>query len=164
MEIEASRLPTLMPKPVTMYDPQIDLRIPVNKIEDGPPHFTNLHMGLLQAKRLLARRGGDNKLIFIITDGQPTAHVQGDYVYLKYPPHRSSHLATLKEAMLIAKRGVRIATFALTDDYWDMDWLGFVDQLGKLTRGVSFHCASGDLSSCVMESYLSGRRKKTYIA
>lgn len=163
-EIEEGRLPLLMPKPVTMFDPQIDLRFPVNRVDDGPPHFTNLHMGLLKAKRLLARRGGDNKLIFIITDGQPTAHVQGDYVYLKYPPHQSSHMATLKEGFMIAKQGVRIATFALTDDYWDMDWLGFVDSLGKLTRGVTFQCASGDLSACVMESYLSGRRKKTYIA
>ena len=45
-----------------------------------------------------------------------------------------------------------------------MDWLGFVEQLGKLTRGVTFNCTSGDLTSCVMESYLSGRKKKTFIA
>jgi uncharacterized protein with von Willebrand factor type A (vWA) domain len=153
-----------MPKRVTLFDPQIRLRLPIDKIDQGPPHFTNLHLGLMKVRRLLARRAGDNKMMFIITDGQPTAHVQGDYVYLLYPPHQSSHLATLQEALLIARQGVRICTFALTDDYWDMDWLGFVDDLGRLTRGVTFHCASGDLSSCIMESYLSGRKKKTYIA
>lgn len=163
-DISEGKLPLLMPKPVTMFDPVINLRYPINKIDDGPPHFTNLHMGLLKAQRILSRRSGDNKMIFIITDGQPTAHVQGDYIYLKYPPHQSSHVKTLKEAFLIARRGVRIATFALTDDYWDMDWLGFVEQLGKLTRGVTFNCTSGDLSSCVMESYLSGRRRKAYLA
>ena len=162
--IPEEKLPLLMPKPVTVFDPVITLRVPIDRLDEAPPHFTNLHMGLLKARRILARRAGENKMIFIITDGQPTAHVQGDYVYLLYPPHESSHIATLKEAFLIAKRDVRICTFALTDDYWDMDWLGFVDELGRLTRGVTFHCASGDLSSCVMESYLSGRKKKTYIA
>ena len=163
-DIREEQLPLLLPKPVTMVDPVINLRVPIQRLDEAPQHFTNLHMGLLKAKRILARRGGDNKLIFIITDGQPTAHVRGDYVYLLYPPNEASHVATLKEALLIARSGVRICTFALTDDYWDMDWLGFVDQLGRLTRGVTFHCTSGDLTSCVMESYLSGRRKKTFIA
>ncbi|MGE0479289.1 MAG: VWA domain-containing protein [Phycisphaerae bacterium] len=162
--VSEERVPLLMPKPVTTFDPVIRIKTPLNQLDAAPQHFTNLHLGLLQARRLLARRGGDSKMIFIITDGQPTAHVQGDYVHLIYPPSQQSHVATLKEAFVIAQRGVRICTFALTDDYWDMDWLGFVDQLGKLTRGVTFHCTSGDLSSCVMESYLSGRRKKTYIA
>lgn len=163
-DITEGKLPLLMPKPVTIYDPHVDLRYQLDQMDAAPPHFTNLHLGLLKAKRILSRRSGDNKLIFIITDGQPTAHVRGDYVYLKYPPSRESHITTLQEAFLIAKTGVRIATFALTDDYWDMDWLGFVEQLGKLTRGVTFNCTSGDLTSCVMESYLSGRKKKTYIA
>lgn len=163
-QIQEERLPLLMPKPVTMYDPRINLRVPLDKLGDAPQHFTNLHLGLMKARRLLARRSGDSKLIFIITDGQPTAHVQGDYAYLLYPPQQSSHVATLKEALLIARQGVRIAAFALTDDYWDMDWLGFIDQLGRLTKGVTFNCTSGDLTSCVMQSYLSGRRRKTFIA
>lgn len=162
--IAEDKLPLLMPKRVTMFDPVIRLQVPINKLDQAPPHFTNLHMGLLKARRLLARRAGENKMIFIITDGQPTAHVQGDYVYLLYPPQKASHLATLKEALLIARQGVRICTFALTDDYWDMDWLGFVADLGRLTRGVTFQCASGNLGECVMESYLSGRRRKTFIA
>lgn len=163
-DVPEDRLPLLMPKRVTMFDPVINLKFPLDKLDDAPPHFTNLHLGLLKAQRILARRSGDNKLVFIITDGQPTAHVQGDYVHLVYPPSKKSHVTTLKEAMLLARRGVRIATFALTDDYWDMDWLGFVEDLGRVTRGVTFSCASGDLTSCVMQSYLSGRKRKTYIA
>lgn len=158
------RLPLLMPKRVTMFDPMIRLQIPLNKIDEAPPHFTNLQLGLMKARRILQRRNGDNKMVFIITDGQPTAHVKGDYAYLIYPPSQQSHVATLKEALLIARQGVRVCTFALTDDYWDMDWLGFVDELGRLTRGVVFHTTSGDLTSCVMQSYLSGRKRKTFIA
>jgi uncharacterized protein with von Willebrand factor type A (vWA) domain len=156
-------LPLTMPKPVTVYDYQVRLKVPVNQIAKAPQHFTNLHMGLQLARRILRKRTSENKQIFIITDGQPTAHVEGDYVYLLYPPDPKSTVATLKEAVIAVKEGCRISTFALIEDYWGMDWVGFVDQLTKLTKGVAFYTSSGELASCIMESYLSGRKKKTYV-
>ncbi len=161
--IAEDRLPLLMPKPVTRHDPVIRMRVPLDRLDEAPPHFTNLQLGLMHARRLLRRRNGENKLIFIITDGQPTAHVKGDYAYLVYPPSEESHVATLQEGFLAAKDGARICIFALTDDYWDMDWLGFVDDLARLTRGVAFQTASGDAAACVMQSYISGRRRKAFL-
>src|SRR5688500_16535475 len=157
-------LPLVMPKPVTIYDYQVRLRVPLDQLEKAPQHFTNLHMGLQMARRILQRRQSENKQVFIVTDGQPTAHVEGDFVYLLYPPDRRSTVATLKEAVLAVREGCRISTFALIEDYWGMDWVGFVDQLAKLTKGVAFYTSSGELASCIMESYLSGRKKKAYIA
>lgn len=161
--IPDQKLPLISPKPVTIFDYQVRLRVPVDQIDDAPQHFTNLQMGLMLARRILARRGGDNKQIFVITDGQPTAHLQGDYIYLLYPPQSSTTVSTLKEAVNITRQGVRICTFALTEDYAYMDWVGFVDQLTKVTRGVAFYCASGNLSDCIMESYLSGKKKRKYV-
>jgi uncharacterized protein with von Willebrand factor type A (vWA) domain len=140
-----------------------------------PLHFTNLQLGLRLAQQRLSRRGAANKQIFIITDGQPTAHVAantssggapgtGEMLYLLYPPTEETAMVTLKEAMRCQQRGIRLATFALIEDYWGMDWVGFVDQMTKLTRGVSFYCGSGDLAGCIMESYLSGKKRKTYIS
>jgi uncharacterized protein with von Willebrand factor type A (vWA) domain len=157
-------LPLVMPKPVTIYDYQVRLRVPVNQLEQAPQHFTNLHMGLQLARRILQKRTSENKQIFIVTDGQPTAHVEGDFVYLLYPPDPRSTVATLKEAAQVTREGCRIATFALIEDYWGMDWVGFVDQMTKLTKGVAFYTSSAELASCIMESYLSGRKKKAYIA
>ena len=157
-------LPLAMPKPVTVYDYQVRLRVPIHQLDKAPQHFTNLHMGLQMARRLLRKRGGENKQIFIVTDGQPTAHVEGDFVYLLYPPDPRSTMATLKEAVLAVREGCRISTFALIEDYWGMDWVGFVDQLCKLTKGVAFYTSSGELANCIMESYLSGRKTKSYIA
>jgi Ca-activated chloride channel homolog len=156
-------VPLCMPKPVTIYDYQVRLKVPLDQINKAPQHFTNLHMGLQMARRLLRKRTSENKQIFVITDGQPTAHVEGEFVYLLYPPDPRSTVATLKEAVLTVREGARISTFALIEDYWGMDWVGFVDQLTKLTKGVAFYTSSAELSSCIMESYLSGRRKKTYI-
>ena len=163
-KIPEAVLPLTMPKPVTIYDYQVRLKVPVDKLEKAPQHFTNLHMGLQLARRILKRRSAENKQLFIITDGQPTAHVEGDFVYLLYPPDPRSTVATLKEAVLAVREGCRISTFALIEDYWGMDWVGFVDQLTKLTKGVAFYTSSGELASCVMESYLSGRKKKSFIA
>ena len=157
-------LPLTMPKPVTIYDYQVRLKVPLDQLEKAPQHFTNLHMGLQLARRILRNRSSENKQIFIVTDGQPTAHVEGNYCYLLYPPDQRSTVATLKEAVLATKEGCRLSTFALIEDYWGMDWVGFVDQLTKLTKGVAFYTSSGELASCIMESYLSGRKKKAYIA
>src|SRR4051812_3700371 len=157
-------LPLSMPKPVTVYDYQVRLRVKLNELSKAPQHFTNLHMGLQLARRILRKRTSENKQIFIITDGQPTAHVEGDMVYLLYPPDQRSTVATLKEAVTAVREGCRISTFALIEDYWGMDWVGFVDQLTRLTKGVAFYTSSDQLASCIMESYLSGKKKKAHIA
>ncbi len=162
--IQEHRLALTMPKRVTMFDPQIRLRVPLSRIDQAPQHFTNLQMGLIAARRILERRGGQNKQVFIITDGQPTAHVKGDYVHLIYPPDESTVLATLAEAMHMARRGIRFSTFALIEDYYYMDWIGFVDQLTRLTKGIAFYCTSADLANAIMESYMTGRKRKTFIA
>ena len=164
VKIPEVMLPLTSPKPVTVYDYQVRLRVPINQLDKAPQHFTNLHMGLQLARRILRKRTSENKQIFIVTDGQPTAHVDGDFVYLLYPPDPRSTVATLKEAVTAVREGCRISTFALIEDYWGMDWVSFVDQLTKLTKGVAFYTSSGELASCIMESYLSGRKKKQYIA
>ena len=68
------------------------------------------------------------------------------------------------DAFAAGAGGDLFVSFALIEDYWGMDWVGFVDQLTKLTKGVAFYTSSGELASCIMESYLSGRKKKAYIA
>lgn len=158
------KLPLAMPKRISTFDPQVRIRVPLDQLNQAPQHFTNLQLGLMTARQLLARRGGVNKQVFIITDGQPTAHVEGNFVHLIYPPETATALATLTEALYLSQRGVRFSTFALIEDYFYMDWVGFVDQLTKLTKGVAFYCTSGDLSQCVMESYLSGRKTKAFLA
>src|SRR5215207_6326734 len=163
-KIPEHMLPLAMPKPVTVYESQVRLKVPLAQIDRAPQHFTNLHMGLQLARRILRKRTSENKQIFVITDGQPTAHVEGDFVYLLYPPDQRSTVATLKEAVSAVREGCRISTFALIEDYWGMDWVGFVDQLTKLTKGVAFYTSSDQLANCIMESYLSGRKKKAYIA
>ena len=66
-KIPESALPLAMPKPVTVYEYQVRLKVRADQLDKAPQHFTNLHMGLQLARRILQKRGGDNKQIFIIT-------------------------------------------------------------------------------------------------
>ena len=167
-------VPLMMPKPVTIRDYEVKLRVPMGQTEELkdrlPMHFTNLQLGLRTARQMLARSGAANKQIFVITDGQPTAHVapvegagSEEMLYLLYPPTEQTRDITLQEAMRCQQQGIRIATFAMIEDYWGMDWVGFVDQMTRLTRGMAYYCTSEDLSSTVMESYLTGKKVKSFV-
>jgi uncharacterized protein with von Willebrand factor type A (vWA) domain len=171
--IREMELPLAMPKPVTIFDHEVRMRVPLEQAVQQPgnipQHFTNLHMGLRMARQVLSGRAASNKQIFIITDGEPTAHIESnpaggsEMLYLLYPPSEQTSTITLKEALRCQQQGIRLATFALIEDYWGMDWVGFVDKLTRLTRGMSYYCASGDLSSILIESYLSGKKRKSYV-
>jgi uncharacterized protein with von Willebrand factor type A (vWA) domain len=164
-------VPLIMPKPVSIRDYQVRIRVPLDQADPSslPLHFTNLHLGLREARKILRRSGAANKQIFIITDGQPTAHVEfspetgQEMLYLLYPPDERTASETLKEAAMCAKSGIRFASFALIEDYWGMDWVDFIERLTRLTRGTAFYCASDDLSSTVVESYLTGKKNKSFI-
>ena len=171
--IQERDVPLVMPKPVSIRDYEVRLKAPLAKAEANPDripqHFTNLHLGLRKARQVLMRRGASNKQVFVITDGQPTAHIETDpasgreMLHLLYPPTARTRDVTLREALRCQQAGIRIATFALIEDYFGMDWVGFVDQMTRLTRGVAYYCTSEDLGSTVIESYLTGKKKKTFV-
>lgn len=174
--LDEKDLPLVMPKPITTREWDVRVRVPLDQAELTHPHFTNLHHALRLARRRLARRGAENKQIFLITDGQPTAHLSvpgaGHLVgpaaapasetilNLIYPPTHESSQATLDEAFRCSQQGIRISSFALIEEYHGMEWVGFIDQLTRLVRGVAFYCTAGDLGATIMESYLSGKREK----
>ena len=159
--VPETRLPLLMPKPISTHQHEIDVHIPLSQSDQTHQHFTNLQLGMQMGRRILNSRPAEQKQMFIITDGQPTAHVDGDTLHLLYPPRRETAVATLREALTCCRAGIRVASFALVEDYWDMEWVEFIDQLTRLCRGVAFYCTGDNLAGCVMESYLSGKKAST---
>ena len=87
--VERGRIIELMPKPVTVHDPVVRLRADMSREDVSeyqvPPHFTNIQHGLATARRLLTNQDTPNKQIVLITDGLPTAHFEGEMLYLLYP-------------------------------------------------------------------------------
>ena len=47
---------------------------------------TNIHHALMLSRRLLSKSKGSTRQILLITDGEPTAHLEGDKSYFQYPP------------------------------------------------------------------------------
>lgn len=164
--LREEQLALVMPKPITTHHHQVRVRVPLDQANLTHPHFTNLHHALVLARRILLRRGSPNKQVFIITDGQPTAHLTdakdtgASMLNLIYPPAAASTQATLAEALRCRQAGIRFATFALMEEYEGMEWVSFVEQLTRLTRGVGYYCAAGDLAGTIVESYLSGRKQR----
>lgn len=149
------------PKPVSLFDSRVHLRFNL----DDPPrrvpqHFTNIHAGLRLARSLLSRSGAANKQIILITDGEPTAHLEGREVVLIYPPSEKTARHTLAEGRRCAAAGIRVSSFALIEDYFYMGLMNFVEGLARVTQGVAAHCSAENIGNYVLDSFIGGRRTR----
>ncbi|MGH2460085.1 MAG: VWA domain-containing protein, partial [Chloroflexota bacterium] len=64
---------------------------------DESVYGTNMHHAFMLARKLLDRHKGTNKQIIMITDGEPTAHLEGTRAIFSYPPSYRTITETLKE-------------------------------------------------------------------
>ena len=74
---------------------------------------TNLQHALIIARQLLGRSPGGNKEIVVITDGEPTAHIDNGQVEFAYPPTLRTVQSTLREVGRCTREGIVINTFML---------------------------------------------------
>ena len=87
-----------MPKPVTIFDPFVRLKVDMSRDDVSehaiPPHFTNIQRALQLARQFLVTQDTPNKQVILITDGLPTAHFQGSWLYMLYPADPLTEAAT----------------------------------------------------------------------
>jgi uncharacterized protein with von Willebrand factor type A (vWA) domain len=149
------------PKPVSMFDSRIHLRFDMDQpASRAPQHFTNIHAGLRLARSVLARDPAVNKQIIVITDGEPTAHLEGREVVLIYPPAEKTATHTLGEVRRCANAGIRVSSFALVEDYFYLNLVNFVEEMARVSRGVAAYCSTDDIGNIVFESFVGGRRTR----
>lgn len=160
---QASEIATLLPKPVTLFDPVVRLRVDMSDQRisefDVPPHFTNLQHGLQLGRRFLANQDTPNRRIILITDGLPTAHFEQQFLYLLYPPHRKTEEATLREGRLCRREGIHINIFLLPNWSQSSEDVRFAHRLAESTAGRVFFTAGRDLDRYVVWDYLNRRRE-----
>ena len=118
---------------------------------------TNMHHALMLSRKLLAKEKVSSKQILMITDGEPTAYLEGDRSYFSYPPSHRTIEETLKEVKRCTRDGITINTFMLESSYYLVD---FVDKMTRLNRGRAFYTTPGQLGRYVMVDYLRNRRKR----
>ncbi len=117
---------------------------------------TNIQHGLALARRMLARERG-TKQVVMITDGEPTAHLEPGMgeAFFHYPPVRATVDATLAEVNRCTRDRIRINTFMLdATDHLQQ----FVEQLTRLNRGRAFFTTPDTLGDYVLVDFLDQRR------
>jgi Ca-activated chloride channel family protein len=149
------------PKEVSIFDPRVHLRINLDQPPGFvPEHFTNIHVGLQFARRILQKQPAANRQIITITDGEPTAHVEGRDLLLIYPPAERTAKITLAEVKKCAQAGIHLSSFALIEDYFYLGLVNFVEQMARVSGGVAAYCNSNDLGNMVIDSFTQGRRRR----
>ncbi len=118
---------------------------------------TNLHHALMLSRKLLAKEKGGSRQILLITDGEPTAHLEEGRSFFSYPPSYRTELETLKEVKQCTQEDIVINTFMLENSY---QLVNFVDRLTKINRGRAFYSSASSLGEYVLVDYVSNRRKR----
>jgi uncharacterized protein with von Willebrand factor type A (vWA) domain len=117
---------------------------------------TNLHHALVLAGRHLDRHPEAEPVVLVVTDGEPTAHLEPDgYPIFDYPPDPRTLELTLTEVTRLTRRRATINVFMLDDDPRLVD---FVDLLARLNGGRVFSPSPDRLGDYVVSDYLRARR------
>ncbi len=118
---------------------------------------TNMQHALRLARRRLAREPVATRQIIMVTDGDPTAHLEDGVSCFSYPPTRRTILATLQEVRRCTAAGITINTFMLARSRYLME---FVDAVARINRGRAFFASPGRLGDYVLVDYVANRRRR----
>ena len=121
---------------------------------DNP--YTNMEEGLILAKSFLSREHASNKQIILVSDGEPTAHLEAGKVFFQFPPHPKTLAKTLLEFKKCASCGINLNIFMLGQD---TPLLQFVQQVSRVNRGRAFYTTPSNLGHYLLVDFLSQKRK-----
>jgi uncharacterized protein with von Willebrand factor type A (vWA) domain len=122
---------------------------------------TNLHHALALAARHLRRHPNAQPVILIVTDGEPTAHLEDfggerSQVFFDYPPHPRTIAFTVKGFDEVARLGAQVTIFRLGND---PGLARFIDQVARRVQGRVVVPDLDGLGAAVVGDYLTSRRR-----
>ena len=117
---------------------------------------TNLHHALLLAGQHLRRNPDAQPVVLMVTDGEPTAHLESDGVArFDYPPSPQTLRATLAEVDGLTRLGSSMTVFMLGED---PRLAAFVDRVARRSGGRVVAPTLDGLGAEVVANYLRARR------
>lgn len=116
---------------------------------------TNLQHALAMSRQMLAHQQG-TKQIIVVTDGEPTAHINrwGEPEF-NYPPVPETLHLTMAEVIRCTRADITINTFALD---LERTHYPFVEQIAKVNGGRTFYTTNDALGGYVLHDFLEHRR------
>ena len=117
---------------------------------------TNLQHGLMLARRFLARHRDAEPVVLVVTDGEPTAHLEDDGTpFFCWPPMPETIARTVAEVERVARTGATVNVFALDPD---PGLVHFVHDITERAGGRVFQPDPDRLGEYVVADYLRARR------
>jgi uncharacterized protein with von Willebrand factor type A (vWA) domain len=119
---------------------------------------TNLHHALLLANRWFRKHPADQPILLVVTDGEPTAHLEADgRALFNYPPDPRTIRVTIAELEAAGRLGAQTTFFRLGDD---PGLARFVDSMARRVDGRVLAPELDDLGAAVVGSYLGSRHAR----
>jgi uncharacterized protein with von Willebrand factor type A (vWA) domain len=117
---------------------------------------TNLHHALMIAGRHIDQHPEHEPVVLIVTDGEPTAHLQRDgRSWFDWPPSPETIELTLAEVDKMTRRHAALNIFMLADD---ARLSAFVDTVARRNGGRVLQAAPERLGEYVIRDFLRTRR------
>ena len=116
---------------------------------------TNLHHALLLANRHFRKHPNAQPVLLVVTDGEPTSHLESDgEVFFSYPPHPLTIAHAVRELDTSRRLGAQTTFFRLGDD---PGLARFIEQMAQRVDGRMVSPELDDLGAAVVGSYLGAR-------
>ncbi|MFZ5871158.1 MAG: vWA domain-containing protein, partial [Actinomycetota bacterium] len=120
---------------------------------------TNLAHALALARRHVVRHPQSEPVVLVVTDGEPTAHLDDDgEAFFAWPTVPETLRRTLVEVDALTRSGIAVNTFMLGDD---PGLERFVDALARRNGGRVLAPSPDRLGEFVVADYLRARRRGT---
>ena len=124
------------------------------EVDWEPVYGTNMEHAFNLAGRALAKHRDASKQVLLVTDGEPTAHLEGEHVFFNWPPVRETLDKTYREAMRLSRSGVTMNIFMLEQS---PGLTGFIERLARLVRGRVFSTAGEEIGDLIVSDYVRAR-------
>jgi uncharacterized protein with von Willebrand factor type A (vWA) domain len=118
---------------------------------------TNMQHALIMAEKLLSKHSVGSKQVIMVTDGEPTAHLERGRPVFAYPPTPACINKTLRAVRLCTSKDITINTFMLDQRY---NLRAFVEQMTKINGGRVFYTTPDNLGEYILVDYVQHKRKK----
>jgi uncharacterized protein with von Willebrand factor type A (vWA) domain len=131
------------------------------RVEDIPQltidynYGTNLQHALALGRHLMRNEKGDRQIV-VVTDGEPTAHLEANgQPFFAWPPVPQTLQLTMAEVLRCTRAGITINTFALDIE---RSQFPFVEQIGRVNGGRTFYTSVDELGTYVLDDFVRNRR------
>ncbi len=125
---------------------------------------TNMEHALLLGERLLSRHSRIGKQMFLLSDGEPTAHMQDGRPVFAYPPIKDTLRATYRAVARCKQKRIVVNMFVMELDNDARErWAAFTNRVADISGGYVCPMPVGETKRLLLSNYLKGTKLDTSV-